>query len=85
MGYNIQMFTINNKEIDFKCTKKGETYFIQVAYTISNEKTYKSEIAPFNILDNQHQKILITNDNYDYSTSTIRHIKLKDFLLLESL
>ena len=35
--------------------------------------------------DNLSQKILITNDEIDYSTSTIKHIKFKDFVLLESL
>ena len=37
------------------------------------------------ILDNSHEKIIITNDDIDYSTSTVRHIKLKDFLLMDSL
>lgn len=29
--------------------------------------------------------ILITNDDIDDSTSVVRHIKLKDFLLMEEL
>ena len=36
-------------------------------------------------LDNLNQKILITNDIIDYSTSTIKHIKLEDFLMMEEL
>ena len=39
----------------------------------------------FNSLDNTIKKIIITNDELDYSTSTVIHIKLKDFLLLDSL
>lgn len=31
------------------------------------------------------KKILITNDEIDYSTSTVTHIKLKDFLNIDSL
>ena len=31
------------------------------------------------------KKIIITNDDLDYSTSVVTHIKLKDFLLLNSL
>ena len=34
-------------------------------------------------IDNAHAKILITNDDIDYSTSTVRHIKLKDFLEMD--
>ena len=36
-------------------------------------------------IDHLSQKILITNDDIDYSTSVVRHIKLKDFLLMNSL
>jgi len=36
-------------------------------------------------IDNLSQKIIITNDDIDYSTSTVRHIKLKDFLVMTSL
>ena len=31
------------------------------------------------------RKILITNDDIDYSTSNVTHLKLKDFLLLNNL
>ena len=34
---------------------------------------------------NARQKILITNDEIDYSTSTVRHITLKEFLESETL
>lgn len=32
-----------------------------------------------------NQKVLITNDVIDYSSSTVRHIKLEDFLMMEEL
>ena len=34
---------------------------------------------------NTNKKIIITNDEIDYSTSTVVHLKLKDFLELDSL
>lgn len=43
------------------------------------------EFSAFANIDNLSQKIIITNDDIDYSTSSIKHIKLKDFLLLENL
>ena len=43
------------------------------------------ESNQFKNIDNLSQKIIITNDDIDYSTSAVRHIKLKDFLLMESL
>lgn len=84
-GYKVKLFNINGHEIDFHCVKGGKTFYVQVAYSVINEKIYEREMKPFSMLDNAHQKILITTDDIDYSTSTVRHIKLKDFLMLEEL
>ena len=43
------------------------------------------EMSAFNGLSQLDTKILITNDDIDYSTSNVRHIKLKDFLLMDNL
>lgn len=85
MGYNVNVFNNNGKEIDFLAQKNNKKYFIQVAYSVAEEKTYNREFSAFANIDNLSQKILITNDDIDYSTSVIKHIKLKDFLLMESL
>ena len=52
---------------------------------VAEEKTYNREFSAFANINNLSQKIIITNDDIDYSTSTVRHIKLKDFLLMDSL
>lgn len=85
MGYNIYVFNNNGKEIDFLAQKDNKKYYIQVAYSVAEEKTYNREFSAFANIDNLSQKIIITNDDIDYSTSTVRHIKLKDFLNMESL
>lgn len=85
MGYNINVFHNNDKEIDFLIFKDNKQYYIQVAYSIADEKTYNREFNAFKNLDNTIKKVIITNDEIDYSTSMVTHIKLKDFLLLESL
>lgn len=85
MGYHINVFNNKGKEIDFLAQKDNKKYYIQVAYSVADEKAYDCEFAAFANLDNLSQKILVTNDEIDYSTSTVKHIKLKDFLRLESL
>ena len=85
MGYNVNVFNNNEKEVDFLAQKNNKKYYIQVAYSIAEEKAYNREFSAFANLDNLSQKIIITNDDIDYSTSTVKHIKLKDFLLMESL
>ena len=85
MGYSLYVYDNNGKEIDFLAQKDNKKYLIQVAYSIIEEKAYKRELGAFSNIDNLTQKIIITNDDIDYSTSTVRHIKLKDFLLMDTL
>ena len=85
MGYELYVYNNDGKEIDFLASKDGKQYFVQVAYSVAEDKAYTREFAAFKNIDNLSQKIIITNDDIDYSTSIIRHIKLKDFLMMESL
>ena len=85
MGYELKVFDNKGKEIDFLATRGGKTYLVQVAYSVVDEKVYNREFSAFSNIDNTNQKILITNDDIDFSTSTVRHLKLKDFLLKEDL
>ena len=84
-GYALSVFRTDAAEIDFLAEKNNRQYLIQVAYSVAEETTYKREFALFNKLDQSRQKILITNDDFDFSTSTVRHLRLKDFLLCEDL
>lgn len=85
MGYNLFVFDNNGKEIDFLAQKNNKKYYVQVAYSVLEEKAYKREFGAFAKVDDLSQKIIITNDDIDYSTSTVRHIKLKDFLTMTEL
>ena len=85
MGYEVTVFTKGNQEIDFLATGNGKEYLIQVAYSVAEDSTYDREFALFNKLDQSRRKILITNDAVDYSTSTVEHIALPEFLMMNSL
>lgn len=85
MDYEVKVFNNDDKGIDFLAIKNNKKYYIQVAYTIVEEKNYEREFRVFNNLDNDSKKIIITNDDFDYSTANVKHIKLKDFLLMDNL
>ncbi len=84
-GYEIYVYNNNGKVIDFLATKGNMQYFVQVAYSVAEDKAYQREFDAFKNIDNLSQKIIITNDDIDYSTIAVKHIKLKDFLLIDSL
>ena len=85
MDYDISVFKNNGKEIDFLAQKGNKEYLVQVAYSVADDKAYDREFRAFKDIDNLSQKIIITNDDVDYSTSTVRHIKLSDFLIMKDL
>ena len=63
----------------------GKEYLIQVAYSIAEDSTYDRKFALFNTLDQSLKKIIITNDDVNYSTSTVEHISLARFLSMTNL
>lgn len=85
MGYTLSVFDNGGKEIDFIAEKENQRYYIQVAYSIAEEKAYERELGAFDSLTQRDRKIIVTNDDIDYSTSNIDHLKLKDFLLMKDL
>lgn len=85
LGYEVTVYSNKGREIDFRAVKDGRLYLIQVAYSVAEEKTYEREFSAFAGIDNAVKKIMITNDEIDYSTSTVYHYRLRDFLLMDEL
>ena len=82
-GYDVAAFNNQGREIDFRAVKGNKIYLVQVAYSVAEDKAYEREFSAFSSIDNSVKKIIITNDDIDFSTSTVQHYKLKDFLLMD--
>ena len=85
MGYEVSVYKNKGREVDFRAVRDGKLFLVQVAYSVAEEKTYEREFSAFSGIDNTMKKIIITNDDVDYSTSTVYHYKLKDFFWMEEL
>lgn len=79
-GYSVSVFDNNGHEIDFLAEKDMKKTYIQVAYSVVEDKTWKREFGAFAGIPTYDRKIIITNDEVDYSTSAVDHIRLEDFL-----
>lgn len=79
-GFEVEVYDNQGKEIDFRAIKDNKLYYIQVTYTLADDKTYNREFSAFEGLSIKDQKIIISNDDVDFSTSQIRHISFKNFL-----
>ena len=85
MGYSLQVYHDGSQEIEFVTHKGNKQYYIQAAYSVAEEKAYEREFGAFAKLDNSCQKIVITNDDIDFSTSTVCHIQFRDFVQMDEL
>lgn len=85
LGYEVSVYSNKGREIDFRAVRDGKQYLVQVAYSVAEDKAYDREFSAFADIDNTVKKIIITNDDIDYSTSTVYHYKLRDFLLMNEL
>lgn len=85
LGYDVTVYSNKGREIDFRAVKDGKIYMVQVAYSVVEEKAYNREFSAFAGIDNTIKKIIITNDEVDFSTSTVYHYSLRDFLMRDEL
>lgn len=83
--YHLEVYNDEKGEIDFIATKAGKKYYVQVAYSVAEEKAYNREMGALTAMPGDAQKVLITNDEIDYSTSVVKHLKFADFLLEQDL
>ncbi len=81
LGYTVSVYDNNGREIDFLAEKGGRRCYIQVAWTVAEEKTWEREFSAFRGIDSLDRRVLISNDDLDYSTGTVEHVRLKDFLV----
>ena len=79
-GFSVTVYDNNGREIDFLAEKDQKKYFIQVAYSVVEDKAWQREFGAFSGIPATDRKIVITNDDIDYSTSAVEHIRLSEFL-----
>ncbi len=72
----------DNLEVDFVVRdKNGYTKYIQVAYTVKEQKTLERELAPFAKIPDFNERLLITMDYESGSYNGVKQINAIDWLL----
>ena len=69
-------------EIDFVGIKNNTRVYIQVAYLIDSTKTREREFNNLLRIDNNYPKYVVTMDNFGSNYKGIKHIHLREFLMM---
>ena len=85
-GYDVAIGKIGENEIDFIATNINTKIYIQVTENMASSNTRERELAPFYKIQDNFEKIVITNDeSYLGIFDGIKIIRLVDFLLDENM
>ena len=80
-GYELYVGTLHKKEIDFVAIKQGEKLYIQVAYDISEQKTFDREASPLLDIRDAYPKMIIARTYQpEYQYEGIRVIDAAQWL-----
>ena len=82
LGYKVQVGVLGAGEVDFVCTKPGETVYVQVTYLMGEQSTRDREFGPLEKIRDNHPKYVISATPFLTSRDEngIKHISLREFL-----
>jgi predicted AAA+ superfamily ATPase len=80
-GYCIKVGALATEEIDFVCTRSGETLYVQVSIEISRPTTIAREFGNLLKIKDNYPKMVVTADRSFANTyEGVQHINILDFL-----
>ena len=80
-GYEVTVGRMDDKEIDFVCSRRGEKLYVQVTYLLASEETVSREFGVYDAIRDNFPKYVVSLDEFDMSRNGIKHRNIRDFLL----
>ena len=80
-GYEVMVGTLSTGEIDFVCTRSGETLYVQVEVELSKPETIAREFGNLLKIKENYPKIVVSGErSFENSYEGIEHIYIRNFL-----
>lgn len=80
-GYDVKVGSLSTEEIDFVCTRNGETLYVQVAVELSRIETIEREFGNLLKIKDNYPKIVVSAErSFENSFEGVEHVYIKDFL-----
>ena len=85
IGYEVNIGKIGDYEVDFIAQRNNKRVYIQVAYLLANDDIINREFRGLESIIDNYEKIVISNDTFDFSRNGIKHLNIIDFLMKDDL
>jgi len=80
-GYDVKVGALSAEEIDFVCTRGGETLYVQVAIELSSSETIAREFGNLLRIKDNYPKVVVSGErSFENSYEGVEHIYIRDFL-----
>lgn len=80
-GYEVTIGKLSDKEIDFVADKDGSRIYVQVAFSIPDEKVKEREFGNLLSINDNFRKIVVSMDEFQAdSYKGIEHLHIRKFL-----
>ncbi len=80
-GFNVTVGKLQDKEIDFVAEKTGKRIYVQVAFSIPDEKVKAREFGNLLLIKDNYRKIVVTLDEIQIDNyEGVEHLHLRKFL-----
>jgi uncharacterized protein len=80
-GYEVKVGVLATEEVDFVCTRNGETLYVQVAVELSSPETITREFGNLLKIKDNYTKIIVSSErSFENSYEGVEHIYIRDFL-----
>jgi predicted AAA+ superfamily ATPase len=80
-GYEVYVGKDGVNEIDFVARKNGEVEYYQVSQSVLDHKTLDREVDPFESINDNYPKFLLTTDYGDMNINGIKQLNVFNWLL----
>lgn len=80
-GFTVKVGTLATEEIDFVCTRGGETLYVQVSAELSRAETIAREFGNLLKIKDNYPKMVVSGEkSYENTFEGIQHVYIRDFL-----
>ena len=80
-GWKVNVGKFDNLEIDFVAEKAGEVKYIQVAYSVADEKVAEREFGNLEKIKDDYEKIVLSLDDVSFGNRNgIKHLEIWKWL-----